>query len=202
MIDFIVSFLIWAIFHSITAAHSFKDWVARFTGERIYQGFYRLFYSAVSVVTLLPVLYFYWRLPDQSLYAVPAPFSWLMIGLQAAGFIGLTVSVLQSGTMAFVGLQQAADYFSGNDIGKQSGLGEVMVVHGLYRYMRHPLYTFSMLLLWASPIMSRNNLILFLLITAYFVIGSFIEERRLEQDFGESYTDYREQVARFIPFVW
>ncbi|MFK7804298.1 MAG: NnrU family protein [Anaerolineae bacterium] len=202
MIGLIVSFVVWAIFHSITAAQGFKDWVARFTGERVYQGFYRLFYSAVSVITLLPVLYFYWQLPDRPLYSVPAPFSWLMIGLQVAGFIGLTVSVLQSGALSFVGIQQAADYFSGNDIGKQSGLGEVLVIHGLYHYMRHPLYAFSMLLLWASPAMSRNSLILVLLISTYFVLGSFIEERRLEQDFGEAYADYRKQVSRFIPFVW
>ena len=171
-------------------------------GERAYQGFYRLIYSAVSVITLLPVLYFYWQLPDRPLYAIPAPFSWLMIGLQLAGFIGLTVSVLQSGALAFVGVQQAADYFSGNDIGKQSGLGEVLVSHGLYRWMRHPLYTFSMLLLWASPIMSRNNLILVILITAYFVVGSFIEEQRLEQDFGQAYADYKKRASRFIPFIW
>jgi protein-S-isoprenylcysteine O-methyltransferase Ste14 len=202
MTGFIISFLIWAIFHSITAAQSFKDRVARLVGDRMYQGFYRLFYSAVSVITLLPVLYFYWQLPDQPLWQVSAPFSWLMFGLQAAGFIGLTLSVLQSGALSFVGVQQAADYFSGNAISRQSGLGEVLVVHGLYRYMRHPLYTFSMLLLWASPSMSRNSLILTLLISAYFVIGSFIEERRLELDFGEAYVDYRKRVSRFVPYVW
>ena len=199
MIAFIVSFLVWAGFHSLTAAQGFKDRVAGMMGESKYQGFYRLIYSAVSVFTLLPVLYFYWQLPDRSLYSVPAPFSWLMFGLQAAGLIGLTVSVMQSGAMAFVGVQQAADYFSGNDIAKQSGLGEVLVVHGLYRYMRHPLYTFSMLLLWASPAMTRNSLILVVLISVYFIVGSYIEESRLEQDFGEDYAAYKQKVGRFIP---
>lgn len=202
MTGLIVSFLVWATFHSITAAQWFKDGILQLMGERAYQGFYRLIYSVVSLVTLMPVLYFYWQLPDQPLYAVPAPFSWLMVGLQLVGFVGLTLSVLQSGALAFVGIQQAADYVSGRDIGKQSGLGEVLVVHGLYRWMRHPLYTFSTLLLWATPLMSRNNLILIVLITAYFVIGSFIEERRLERDFGQAYTEYRHTAARFIPFLW
>ncbi len=200
MIGFIISFLVWAAFHSLTAAQGFKDRVAGLMGERAYQGFYRLIYSAVSVLTLLPVLYFYWQLPDRPLYAVPAPFSWGMIALQAVGLIGLTVSVLQSGAMAFVGVQQALDYLNGGDIGRESGLGETLVVHGLYRYMRHPLYTFSMLLLWASPIMTRNSLIMVVLITAYFVVGSFIEERRLEQDFGEDYVAYKRAVGRFTPF--
>lgn len=202
MIGFIISFSLWAIFHSITAARAFKDRVAHLVGDRVYQGFYRLFYSIVSVITLLPVFYFYWQLPDRPLWQVSAPFSWLMIGLQAAGFIGLTLSVLQSGALAFLGVQQAADYFSGSEIDRQSGLGEVLVVHGLYRWMRHPLYTFSMLLLWASPTMSRNSLILTLLISAYFVLGSLIEERRLELDFGEAYVDYKKQVSRFVPYVW
>ncbi len=199
MLGFIISFFVWAAFHSLTAAQGFKDRVAGIMGDHAYQGFYRLIYSAVSVITLLPVLYFYWQLPDRPLYSVPAPFSWGMFGLQAAGLIGLVVSVMQSGALAFVGIQQAADYFSGNDIGKQSGLGEVLVIHGLYRYMRHPLYTFSMLLLWASPVMTRNSLILVVLISAYFIVGSTIEEQRLEADFGEDYVAYKKNVGRFIP---
>ena len=96
MIGFIASFLIWAGFHSLTAAQGFKDRVADLMGDRAYQGFYRLIYSAVSVLTLLPVLYFYWQLPNRPLYSIPAPFSWGMMGLQAAGLIGLIVSVMQS----------------------------------------------------------------------------------------------------------
>lgn len=202
MFYFVFACVVWAALHSITAAQAFKDRVCRLMDERTYQGFYRLIYSAVSLLTLLPVLYAYLKLPNRPLYAVSPPLAWLMIGLQAAGLIGAAVSVLQSGALAFVGIQQAADYLTGGDIRKQSGLGEVLVVHGLYRWMRHPLYTFNMLFLWVSPSMSRNSLILTLLITAYFIIGSYIEERRLRQDFGAAYTTYQTEVARFIPFVW
>ena len=198
----IVSFTLFAVIHSITAAQSFKDWIARLMGERAYQGFYRLIYSAVSAMTLIPIAYFYLQLPNRSLYTVPAPWAWFLFGLQAAGLIGLTISVLQSGAMAFVGVSQALDYLAGKEIGRESGLGETLVTHGLYRYMRHPLYTFSLLLLWPNPWMTRNYLILTVLITVYFVLGSFIEERRLEGDFGEAYADYKKGVARFIPFIW
>ncbi|MEM8861482.1 MAG: isoprenylcysteine carboxylmethyltransferase family protein, partial [Chloroflexota bacterium] len=96
----------------------------------------------------------------------------------------------------------AADYLSGRKISRESGLGETLVVHGLYRFMRHPLYSFSLLFLWANPWMTRNYLILALLITTYFIVGSYIEEQRLEQDFGDAYTAYRKTAARFIPFIW
>ena len=66
--------------------------------------------------------------------------------------------------------------------------------------MRHPLYTFSMLLIWFMPTMSVNLLIFNILATLYFVIGSIIEERRLTVDFGEAYTSYKREVSRFIPY--
>ncbi|MEM9775476.1 MAG: NnrU family protein [Chloroflexota bacterium] len=202
MTGLILSFLFFAVLHSITAAQWFKDRVVGLFGLGVYKGFYRLFYSAVSVLTLLPFVYFYFQLPDQPLYTIPFPWLWLFALVQMAGLLGLVLSVLQSGALAFVGISQLIDYMSGRDVGQGSGLGETLVVHGLYRYMRHPLYTFSMLLLWANPWMTRNNLILTILISAYFIIGSYIEENRLTSDFGESYSRYKGTVARFVPYIW
>lgn len=202
MSGLLLSFIGFAVFHSLTAAESFKLSMANFMGERVYQGFYRLIYSAVSMLTLLPIAYFYLQLPNQLLYSAPAPWSWLLISLQFAGLIGLTVSVLQSGAMAFVGVSQALDFLNGRKIGRESGLGETLVVHGLYRYMRHPLYTFTMLFLWAAPRMTRNYLILVILTSAYFFVGSYLEERRLTADFGDAYADYKKQISRFIPFLF
>ncbi|MEM8860415.1 MAG: NnrU family protein, partial [Chloroflexota bacterium] len=82
MTGLIVSFAAFAIFHSVTAAQWFKDFVAGLMGDRAYQGFYRLIYSALSVLTLLPVVYFYWLLPDRPLYTMTAPWSLGLIALQ------------------------------------------------------------------------------------------------------------------------
>lgn len=199
MLNLILSFLFFAVIHSITAAQWFKDLVRQAVGPPLYRGWYRLLYNIFSVLTLLPVGYFYLLLPLGTAWRVPAPLSWLFVGVQLVGLAGLTVSVLQSGAFAFIGLSQLIDYVSNQTRPAQSGLGETLVVDGLYRYIRHPLYTFSLLLLWFSPVMSVNLLIFTVLATGYFVFGSIIEERRLIHDFGESYREYRRTVSRFVP---
>ena len=203
MLNLTLSFLFFAVIHSITAAQWFKDRVKAMLGEPLYRGGYRLLYNMISVVTLLPIGYFYLTLPLGTAWRVPSPLSWLFVVVQLVGLAGLTVSVLQSGAFAFVGLSQLADYLNGGNSEQpsQSGLGETLVVDGLYRYIRHPLYTFSMLLLWFSPVMSVNLLAFTVLATLYFVVGSIIEERRLTHDFGEAYVSYKQGVGRFIPGV-
>ena len=42
MTTFIITFIIWALLHSLTAANRTKDWVRQRVGDRPYQGLYRL----------------------------------------------------------------------------------------------------------------------------------------------------------------
>ena len=193
----IASFFIWAVAHSVTAAQFFKDYVRRLVGDERYHQGYRLFYTGFSVLSILPVFYFYWRLPPVTLWQVPSPWSWLLIVLQGVGLVGAAVSVMQTDAWSFVGIRQL---FSQQAVQKRGGLGESLYIAGLYRWMRHPLYTFSLLFLWCTPTMTRNTLIFNLLATAYFVIGSLFEERRLTADFGQAYTAYQQAVPRFLPY--
>jgi protein-S-isoprenylcysteine O-methyltransferase Ste14 len=47
--------------------------------------------------------------------------------------------------------------------------------------------------------MSINQLAVSLALTAYLFIGALFEERRLEQEFGESYRQYRERTPMMFP---
>ena len=50
--------------------------------------------------------------------------------------------------------------------------------------------------------MAQIDLLATLLISGYFVIGAFIEEKRLLSVFGEEYRQYKKQVSMFIPMKW
>jgi hypothetical protein len=47
--------------------------------------------------------------------------------------------------------------------------------------------------------MTVNLLTVYILITLYFYVGSFHEERRLLAEFSDAYRDYQQQVPRLIP---
>ena len=76
---------------------------------------------------------------------------------------------------------------------------EQLNTKGLYRYMRHPLYTFTITFLWLTPVMTQNIAALYSAITLYAFIGAIFEERKLERIFGSAYQNYRRHTPMFIP---
>jgi protein-S-isoprenylcysteine O-methyltransferase Ste14 len=150
---------------------------------------YRLLYNLFAVISFLPILYLMVTLPDRVLYSVPAPFNYLMRLGQAIAVVLLVVAVLQTDLLSFVGLRQ---------ILAEETKGPLMT-GGLYRYVRHPLYTFSLLILWLSPTMTLNSFIVYLALTVYILIGIVFEERKLLREFGEEYATYRSVTPMLIP---
>jgi hypothetical protein len=62
-----------------------------------------------------------------------------------------------------------------------------LVVFGLYRWVRHPLYSWGLVLIWLTPHMTVNRLALFGALSFYLYVGTFFEERRLVAEFGDDY---------------
>ena len=75
-----------------------------------------------------------------------------------------------------------------------------LVVRGPYRWVRHPLYSCVIVLLWANPVMSLDRLVLAAVWTTWIFVGAFLEERDLIADFGHAYRQYRAQVPILIPW--
>lgn len=195
----IITFALWAIVHSVTAARPFKRWMRQRLGERTYAGFYRLFYNLFAFVTFLPVLYVLWaHVSPTRLWAVPFPFNLLFLLVQAVGLVGLLVSLVQTDVFHFIGLRQAARYLSGAD---DPSPPVAFVRSGTYALVRHPLYLFSLLFLWFAPVMTLNSFLFDVIATIYFYLGAMHEEQRLAADFGETYRQYQEEVPAFIPFL-
>lgn len=66
--------------------------------------------------------------------------------------------------------------------------------------MRHPIYTGTLLLMWAFPLMTVNILTLYLVLTLYLFVGAKLEERRLLHEFGKQYSEYQQRVPMLIPY--
>jgi protein-S-isoprenylcysteine O-methyltransferase Ste14 len=75
----------------------------------------------------------------------------------------------------------------------------VFCVEGPYSYCRHPMYLLCILILWIGPTMTYGRLEFALLATAYFLVGTFLEERNLRAELGNVYDVYRENVPMWIP---
>ena len=80
-----------------------------------------------------------------------------------------------------------------------------LIQEGLYRYIRHPSYTGSLLSFLGLGI-SLNNwlslLIIFLPILYSFLYRISVEEEALSKSFSTKYEDYRKKTKRLIPGVY
>lgn len=187
----LLAMALYGALHSLLAARRVKRWAEQRWGMPA-RRYYRLFFSIMAGLTLLPPLALAALLPDAPLYTIPLPWSLLTGLLQLVGLVGLVYGVLQTGALRFVGLDTALD---------EGALSRPVpfVDRGLYRWVRHPLYTCSLLFLWLMPVMTWNLLALNLGVTAYFIIGSRYEEDKLLDEFGEAYAAYRRRTPAFIP---
>ena len=181
--------LAWGVVHSITASLGAKEWVHRVLGNTGMR-FYRLAYNIFSVISFVPILWLMAVLPDQVLYQIPVPWVYLSLAGQVAAVMLLVIGVLQTDTLSFVGLRQL---FDGSERSSQ------MVTRGLYRWVRHPLYTAALLFIWLTPVMSINSLVVILSATIYIIVGALFEERKLEREFGAAYVEYKASTPMLIP---
>lgn len=184
-------FVLWAVIHSALASLTVKGWAQRIFGRGVMR-WYRLGFVIFALASFAPLLLMVGWLPDRQLYDVTGLWRVLMTIGRLSALVALGIATLQAGLWHFVGLAQIAA-----DDPLKTG---AMQVRGFFRYVRHPLYLFSTLLLWLSPSMTANQLTLNLLIMLYFVIGSIHEEQLLVDEYGAAYEEYRRQVPRFIPW--
>jgi len=147
---------------------------------------YRLLYTVVSLVSTALWLLFIHALPDSPLYHADGWLFYLLVGVQIAGAAVVLAAFRPIDSMAFVGLRR-----QNNDI-------DPFIISGVYRYVRHPMYSGVMLVLLASPGQSINSLNMTLAVCLYFLIGSGFEERRMVAQHPE-YAGYRHRVPAFIP---
>ena len=182
----LLALAIWGVVHSFLASHLAKDLFPLKAGN---SDFYRLAYNIFAAISFLPVLYLMATLPDQPLYQVPAPWSYLMYGGQVLAVLLLFMAFMQTDGLSFMGIRQLFEK-------EKTG---ALVTRGLYRVVRHPLYTFRLMYIWLSPSVSQNSLVFYIGVTLYVLIGAYFEERKLLRDFGEAYAEYKQKTPMLIP---
>ncbi len=187
--------VLWCTLHSALIAPPVTDLMEKKLGRRF--RFYRLFYNAVALSTLIPLVAYSLSINEEPV------FCW-------AGYrkIGKTLLFI---TSIFLFVAGGRHYNLGQLLGvrqirtgrngKALSESNTFDSSGVLGVIRHPWYTAGILLVWARDI-GLSALLINMVISAYFVIGTFLEERKLLLAFGDSYRKYQGRVSMFIPFKW
>lgn len=190
--------LAYGVFHSILAANGFKLVMLRIMGKRFYQGFYRLIFNGIAVVTFLPVFFYIAFNSGPTVWRINGFWVYLLYGLQLLGITGLAISLLQIDGERFLGMRQLEAWLNNKPLPLPP---EPLTTDGVYALVRHPLYLFSLMLIWPVATMTSAYLGFAVGATAYFALGSLLEEQKLRQYFGDAYAAYQQRVPWLIPFL-
>ncbi len=188
----IAYYLFFALTHSLLADSRAKKPVKRALGLPA-DRWYRLAYTILAFVSVLPFFYILGFMPDIILYVIPAPWRWLMLLGQALAAAALLYALAQTGLLYFSGVSQIISART-EEPGK-------LVTSGFYCHIRNPLFFFGAVFLWLFPIMTVNLLAFNILSTLYFYLGALHEERSLREEFGQEYEDYKQKVPMFLPRI-
>jgi protein-S-isoprenylcysteine O-methyltransferase Ste14 len=124
----------------------------------------------------------------------------LFLGIRLVAVAGLVWTVRSFSLPDFFGDAGGALPADGN-----SPAGDdrrrTLSVRGSFALCRHPLYFFMILLAAATLTMPLGRALMAGALLIYVAIGSRLEERKLEADFGADYTRYRAQTPWLIPTI-
>lgn len=182
--------MLYAIVHSLLASNWIKNKARQRFGASI-DRWYRCFYNILALITIIPVLALIALLPDRTIYTIPMPWVIFTTLLQILAAILLILAIYQLDTGLILGLKQIST--------PEEDRKPKLVTTGLYRWVRHPIYSSFLVLIWLNPFMTINLLALYIGFTLYSFFGVYIEEKRLLSEFGDEFSRYRRSTPMLIP---
>jgi len=176
--------------HSGTVRRSFRARLSSMLSSDYHGAIYTMASGAALTVVVLA-----WQTTPTVLVAIPDEIRWLFGIFSLLAIVGTFWGVRSLGAFDAYGVNPILARLGGPQP-KSAGL----VIRGPYVWVRHPLYSFMLVLIWASPQMSADRLLLNVLWTSWIVLGSYLEERDLVAAFGETYRRYQKTVPMLIPW--
>ena len=183
--------LLFFIQHSGMVRKPFHRWLARFVPEE-YAG---AIYAIASGVMLLLVILL-WQRSTQAVITPSGLFTWSLRAVFLLSLLGFYWGARALRFFDPFGLTPSFNRLRGRNPKPMP-----IAVTGPYRWVRHPLYLFMMLMIWSCPHLTTDRLMFNLLWTAWIVIGSYFEESDLIAEFGDAYREYQKRVPMLIPLI-
>jgi protein-S-isoprenylcysteine O-methyltransferase Ste14 len=159
--------------------------------------FYRLFFNLTAILTLIPVALFANSIRTQVIFSWNGYLRAGQIFLLAVAGLLFVLGGLHYDVRQLLGIKQIKEGAASKTITDTGGLN----TSGILGITRHPWYLATTLLIWARQ-MDVSVLFVNVILTAYLIAGTFLEERKLIRGFGHKYLTYQKSVSMLIPFKW
>ncbi|HEX2608436.1 MAG TPA: isoprenylcysteine carboxylmethyltransferase family protein [Flavisolibacter sp.] len=180
--------LIYCFMHSLLASLSIKSFFKRKMGASFRH--YRLAYTLFAFFALVAIILFQLTIKSSSLFHTGTLLN-ILGGIIGYSGLALMLICIKKYFMSLSGLKSLyTDHVTPS-----------LLISGIHRYIRHPLYLGTFAFIWGLfliwPLLSL--LICNVVITLYTLYAIRLEERKLIAEFGDSYRRYKEEVPMLLP---
>jgi protein-S-isoprenylcysteine O-methyltransferase Ste14 len=183
-----VLWIVFSVLHSVFAGERWKNGM-RLLMKTNYK-FYRICYSIFALITLIIVLAYHFSLETIFLWRVAV----------VEEIVGIICMISGAAVMLLFTRKFFFD-LSGADVFRKKQTSQQLIKTGLYKYVRHPLYAATLVFVWGiflwQPLL--NNLVSCICISVYSIIGIRFEEKKLINEFGDSYLEYSSRTPMLFP---
>ena len=193
-IDTLLCFLFF-IQHSLMLRKGFRKRLSGFIPVNYLGAFYSIFSGLFLLILML-----FWQKSASIQVEFDGMLYWLMRALFFLSVTGFFFTVRYLQPFDALGIKEIFGHLKGETV-KES----LLTVQGSYRWIRHPLYFLSLLMIWSQVSVTTDRLLFNGLWTFWIIIGAFLEERDLIASFGDAYRNYQRNVPMLIPrrrFPW
>lgn len=187
MMNYVIVVICWVAYlalHSLFASQSVKD---QFNKYRFFVRYYRLFYSVISGIGLIFLLFLLIITPSKLLLVVPGYLKYIAMVLASWGVIIVVVSFRYISGWEFLGMKKAVK--------------TELIREGIHGYVRHPIYLGTILILVGLVLFNPTDIVMLSVsvVFIYFPFGIRFEEQRLLKELGEEYEKYKNEVPSILP---
>ena len=186
-------FIGWTVYffiHSLLASNLVKDSCKR--NIPIVFNYYRILFNIVAIVGLIIMIQI--TLLDKNLlFKQSSILNIIAIILLLSGCIVFIIAATSFNLKEFLGFEKPIQKAQNK-----------LVTKGIYKYVRHPLYTGTILVSVGYFLFTPTiSVLIFVILTfIYIEIGSRLEEKKLTDEFGDDYIEYCKSVKRYFPFLY
>ena len=186
---------VWCFLHSFLINPAVTGFVQK-RFEKSYR-YYRIFFNSIALVSLIPILIYSFSIKRMPVFRWEGPFLIVQVLLVVLALLLFIGGARSYDFARFLGIRQVRENSACSILTDDCRLS----TDGILGMVRHPWYAGGILIVWARNL-DMTAILTSLVISGYFLIGTFLEEKKLISEFGEKYVDYQQQVSMFFPFKW
>jgi methanethiol S-methyltransferase len=185
----LLAWLLYFYLHSLLASIAVKQFFTKIFSIKSALA-YRVGYNIFALTGLLLLFGLQFMIRSDRLFITSFITDCFAFFIMMPGLVIMIAAIQNYDWKSFIGITKEKNY--------------ALVIAGMNKYVRHPLYSGTMLfatgfLVWQPY---YKNLWLFLLMWVYVSVGIIYEEKKLAKIYGDEYKRYQKKVKKVIPFIW